>query len=261
MAAQALIFAALADLAKKLPEKALDLLLDPAFNEALSPSAGLIVTPLTFSSVEQEGRWKLDDWGYNDPQVLSNRILAAAQTSPVPNPADAPVNFYPAVGGGAAATKRGYGRLLTIDIPKPSSVTTVALSALLGPPVAQLLNSTILQKGHAEISADWQHDGLEIWGGFAGLTSAQGFGSVFGHRASVQLTGTVYGNYLPGAYMIAMTGNVNPVGTTYVEFRCAVIIQAGKDIQPLYGQQWDRDGNGKDLTRFNSKTGFGLDLS
>jgi hypothetical protein len=209
----------------------------------------------------------------SEERLLSNRIIAAAiaagTASPLPNPADKPVNSYPNVGGGASATKRGFGRLLTIDIPAPPAILNYISAALavltpIGGAASQaqtLLANTILQEGHAEISADWQHDGLEIWSGFAGLTSAKGFESVFGHRANVQLLGTIYGNYLPGVYLISMSGNVNPVGPAYIEFRCAAVIQAGKPIQPLFGQTWDRDTGRQTDLRFSDKTGFALSVS
>ncbi len=276
MGAVPVIVAIITDLAKKLPEKALDLALDPTFNEALSPSAGLQVTPITFSSVDQEGRWKIPEWNFSqwntqaiqENRVLSNPIMykSLLDNGSVPNPANAAVTFYPGVGAGASATKRGYGRLLTIDIPKPSSasnyigIALAAMGSVIPAVVPVVLNNTILAEAYAEISADWQHDGLEIWGGFAGLTNAKGFGSVFGHRANVQLAGTIYGNYMPASYLITMTGNVNPLGPAYIEFRCAAVIQAGKSIQPLYGQQWDRDGKQQDL-HFGAKTGFVLNLT
>jgi hypothetical protein len=243
-----------------LGSKALDLALDPAFNEALSPSEGLTVTPLMFGSTEQEGRWKLEEWHYNHDRILSNPILVG----PVASPADRPVKD---------STKRVCKPLLTITIQKPPnaydflSTLNKAIEALRLPiefPVVlieQIAKNSILQDASAEISADWQHDELEIWGGFAGLTNAKGFSSVFGHRASVQLNGTVYGNYLPGSYLIGITGFVNPVGPKYVEFRCAAVIQAGKPIQSLWGERWDRDGGKPTKLEFTQDKGFNLAIN
>jgi hypothetical protein len=249
----------------------LGLALNSTLNEALSPSAGLSVTPLVFNSVEQEGRWKIKDWGFNELRDLTNSVMFAhGKQSLLSNPANAPVSCYPARIGavGGSATHREFANLLTITVDPPSASSGAIASLLnfVGPPGAasslyELAKLTILQKGQAVIGAEWQHDDLEIWGGFAGLTSATGFGSVFGHRANVQLLGTVYGNYLPGAYMVAMSGWVNPVGTKYVEFRCAVVIQAGKPVQPLFGQQWTRDaGDTPTPLNFSSDAGYQLHL-
>jgi len=272
------VITALVKLGGKFAEKALELALDPTFNESLSPSAGLTVTPLIFSSIEQEGRWKVKDWKFStfdsEERQLTNRILADAHaaaessktSSPLANPANAPVNFYPSVGTGAA-THRAFGPLLTIKVDKPPAkynFIAAALQALQGSQAGALVSiyTALFEEASAQITADWQHDGLEICGGFAGLTKATGFGSVFGHRANVQLSGTVYGNYLPASYLIGMSGYVNPVGPKYVEFRCAAVVQAGKPIQPLWGQQWDRDtGNPADLNFDPKRTGFNLSVT
>jgi hypothetical protein len=81
--------------------KAVDLVLDPAFNEALSPSAGLTVTPLMFSSVEQEGRWKDNLWHFNEARDLTNPMMTAAKNkaaagkrTQLANPADAQIPFF-----------------------------------------------------------------------------------------------------------------------------------------------------------------------
>jgi hypothetical protein len=276
----------LLDILGKVPDvaaKLLDLALDPSFNEGLSPSSGLAVTPLVFSSIDPEGHWKLKEWGYNDAREFMSPLISHIDSSTntrvaneddrgktISSPGAAPINFRPSSATGAA-TKFGWGKLISIDIPKPPKTydfLTPILALLTGPAGAaapELAKMTILQEAHAEITASWEHDGLEVWGGFAGLEVAWGFLSTFGHRAKIDLLGTPYGNYLPGAYMICMTGHVNPVGPKFYEFRCAAIVQAGqeggKGIQPLWGTQWEREsGTEKDL-RFTQKAGFILDIN
>jgi hypothetical protein len=209
-----------------------------AFLAAAFYGLWLIVTPLVFSSVDPEGHWKLEQWGYNKERNFWGPALTKDQTD---NPGDDPIVPYGSIRTGGAATRHVWGRLLTIDIPRPpesydviGTVATVVGAGAAGA-LYNLAKQTILQPGHAVIDAQWQDDGLEIWGGFAGLTSAMGFMSVFGHRASVQISGTMYGNFLPGADMIVMSGFINPVGSTFVEFRCAAVVKAGKKIQPLWG--------------------------
>jgi hypothetical protein len=87
----------------------------------------------------------------------------------------------------------------------------------------------------ARVGVWWYSDGLEIWGGFAGLSSATGFGSVFGQRALVELSGTPFGNYFPTRYFLAFSGYLNPVGPAYEEFRGAVSIKADSyTLEPLF---------------------------
>ena len=124
----------------------------------------------------------------------------------------------------------------------------------------KLVKDTILQECKAQITAQWFDDKLEIWGGFAGLSNATGFGSVFGHRANVQISGTVFGNYLPASYLIGISGHINPVGPVYKEFRCGAVVTAGKPLQPLYGEMWSRGDDKAKNVDFKDKGG-GFDLS
>ena len=75
----------------------------------------------------------------------------------------------------------------------------------------------------------------------------------------MQIVGTPYGNFLPGAYMIVMTGYVNPVGPKFIEFRCAAVIRADKrQIQPLWGFQWNRDGDRPKPVTWDTSSGYQL---
>src|SRR6516164_9605250 len=62
--------------APAIAEKLFDLLMDPSLNEALSPSAGLSVTSLTFNSIDPEGHWKSNDWGYNKERSFTSALIA-----------------------------------------------------------------------------------------------------------------------------------------------------------------------------------------
>jgi hypothetical protein len=100
----------------------------------------------------------------------------------------------------------------------------------------------------AAITVKWWADANEIWGGVAGLSYAKGFGSVFGHRAKIDVTGIPFGNYYPARYLITASGWVNPLGPQYYEFRCGAVAQAGQTrLTPLFGELWDRDGNARQL--------------
>lgn len=263
-------------------EKLFDMMMDPSLNEALSPSAGLSVTPLTFNSIDPEGHWKSNDWGYNKERAFTSRLIADKDGklnsddntgSSIASPGEALVTRRTRSGVGAvnaSPTQNAWRPLLTIQIPKPPAEYDYIAEALSlvtsssSPAIYKLAQMTILQNAYAHIAATWEYDDLEIWGGYAGLDSAYGFMSLFGHRATVEISGTPYGNYLPGAYMITMTGHVNPVGPAFYEFRCAAVVQAGRtgpqQVQPLWGAQWDRDtGQPKDID-FDEMDGFKLDI-
>src|SRR5262249_45346792 len=133
--------------------------------------------------------------------------------------------------------------LLTIDIGSPkldSALVSAALGALLGgvaigavgAPAAplvgtalvKLLKETIFAPGYVVIDANYIVDGTEIFAGYAGLAHASGFKSIYGHRAKIDIGGVIVGNYLPAAYLLGLSGYVNPVGPVFIEFRCGVVI-------------------------------------
>jgi hypothetical protein len=213
------------------------LLIDPAFNEALSPAQGLEVTPHVFASLEQEGRWKYQMWGFPEERNLTNSLTG---DEPMPDAMSRPTPSPPSI-----------GTLLTLQINKltvPDEIL-LGIGATLAVPLAGSALTPLIKASaagdvnSATISVMWWSDGLEIWGGVAGLVQAKGFGSVFGHRARIDVTGTAFGNYFPARYLIMASGWLNPLGPQYYEFRCGAIAQAGYTrLTPLFGEVWDRDG-------------------
>jgi hypothetical protein len=248
-------------MAAEIAKSIVDLLIDPAFNEALSPAQGLQVTPHVFGSVEQEGRWKKMEWGYDGGRILTSPLIGPSSTK-----RGATSKSPPDVVSPPAGKPSGSGLLFSltireIDLPGALAlgIAGAYITPLLGVPLAELLVlSSVPKENHAAVEIRWWDDGLEIWGGYAGLApGVTGFGSVFGHRAKIDVTGFAYGNYLPARYMVVASGWINPVGPQFYEFRCGAVIRAGtsKPI-PLFGDVWDRSGNKKELPRPGDAYGF-----
>jgi hypothetical protein len=221
-------------------------LTDPTFNDSLSPSQGLVVTPHTFSCVEQEGRWKSAAWGYGPGN--SRDLL-----SPITGPTPSKVATKPPADPVRPPSRSNHCPLLTLLIQPalvpnqlPMGLTNVLIR--LAGPLSLLLNmSSVGIQNSATVDVTWWDDGLEIWGGYAGLAPSPkptGFGSVFGHRARIDLAGCPFGNFLPARYLITASGWINPVGAQYYEFRCGVVIKAGSPKPTLlFSSVWDREGN------------------
>lgn len=223
----------------------LEKLTDPSFNEALSPAQGLQVTPHIFASQEQEGRWKHANWGYNAERNLTSPLttddpLAPLVTAPPPDVVTPP----------AKPQRSTLLDLKILQMDKFEKVLFGIASSVVVPmgggvALTLMQMSSIGKDNHAAIDVTWWDDGLEIWGGFAGLAPGTvGFGSVFGHRAQIEVTGCTYGNYLPARYLVVASGWINPVGPQYYEFRCGAVIRAGmRSLQPLFSNIWDREGH------------------
>lgn len=252
-----------------------DKLLDPALNDALSPSSGLSVAPHYFQSVEQEGRWKDSSWGFNKERELVGLQIphtTKAGSTTYKNPwggvqdvlgqkwrsyTDSVVKSQATGGVGATGNAPISGKtsafripLLDINIKKPSwaeQAVLDAITAIIGTPlggaVGPVVLRSILAPGSLVIDANWVCDGTEIHGGVAGLAWANGFQSLFGHRAKVEISGVSFGNYLPTAYLLGMSGYINPVGPVFVEFRCGVAVFADGGASPVYGSYWTRDSD------------------
>jgi hypothetical protein len=231
-------------------QQVLEKLTDPAFNEALSPSQGLVVTPHTFSCLEQEGRWKHENWGYNKPRDFTSPILPdppdkVAQSPPpdvVTPPSPKKLRRWPLFD-------------LKIDQSPLASQLLMGIGGAVQIPLGGSLLPTLLKLSSignvnlARVEVMWWDDALEIWGGYAGLSpGATGFGSVFGHRAHIDVTGCAYGNFLPARYLLVGSGWVNPVGPQYYEFRWGLVVRAGQ-ARPtmLFGSVWDREGHTAEL--------------
>lgn len=283
--------------------------LDPGLNEGLSPRAGLMVVPHYFQAVEQEGRWKMKDWGYNDERKLLGPSSGVSDP-PQPMPLD-PARLYPTLCAAwanilndtkkknkDAQTRVSWGKgyennffyirqatILTIEIGASQDIGTDIRAALyqqlqkfLGPedgPNKNLIKELLkeLENGvqapsSLTIDVNWVCDGTEILAGFVGLSSATGFLSTYSHRATVEISGTNFGNYLPAAYLVGLSGSVNPVGPVFLEFRCGVLVSAaGRAIGPigLYGNWWRRDPPGNvasatPLPSFDASTGWHISL-
>jgi hypothetical protein len=185
-------------------------LLDPAVVVGLSPHSALQVTPVTFQSVEQEGRWK--------PASL---VAALGRAFELQNHAESSSPpSKPRLAEPYGTVTQYWCPLFSLDMP--------SIGATLGTSEAR---STL------RVDAIWWGDGLEIYGGYAGLGRAQGFGSIWDTMASTSLQATPFGNYYPATTLLTWSGWVNPIGSAYWEFRGALLVRAdgtnnGKD-QPV----------------------------
>lgn len=260
---------ALGELLTKLSE-----LVSPEVIKALSPSEGLEVKSHTFNSIEQEGHWKGSAFGGDrrleppDSPAQSGPATHSAALRPGGSRAGRPAQ--PAAGTAAAA---GWSRRFA-DRTEPTEATAAILHIsvpdskfqwlVAAPQLLDFIGVAFGKKSDAYIDARWIKDGLEIWGGDAGLGRAKGFESLYGHQARVELDGIQYGNYFPSQYLITFSGNVNPLGPVFVEFKGGVIIGADGLRYPWYFEYWMRDG--KEAVKvqresFNPDTGWVLDLA
>lgn len=227
-----------------------DWLKDPSVNAALSPSAGLQVTPVLFQSIEQEGRWK--------PQNLVVPTTSAARVFELKTLNGAPSYKIGTING----TK--YGKLGQAD----TTLFTISCSS----------GSKVV------VDALWWCDNLEIYAGFAGMSLSAGFSSQYNDTASIILQAIPFGNYYPAQVLISWTGWVNPVGTAYVEFRGVTVVDAqggssaglisssqgaimpGGQLQsisspPAYMQAWARGQNPPQPLNYDPTNGFTLNAN
>ena len=192
----------------------------------------LSVTPYTFSSVEQEGRWKNRDWAYNYQRDLINPAMA---TPTLPDGTDAlggldVFNASGAVPAGASASIPAGAKPPNPDKPYEQKLLDLTIKG-----------GVLDVPSHAVITVLWYADQLEIWGGYAGLALVDGFYTPYGDQAGILVSGTPYGNYLPAAHMLTVSGWVNPSNGLFAEFRCAAVITAGNGgITKLFGAAWYR---------------------
>jgi hypothetical protein len=243
--------------------------------------------PYYFQSIEQEGRWKHQIWGFSEGRNLVPPELdmppdageggEVYSTNPAPDcysrlnkwKASSDVETI-AVGdsnGPLLFARRAV--LLRVKIgalqQSQGALSSALQAAEVASPLVALLNGTVLAAGTFTIGATWLVSKTEILAGYAGLFSATGFGSVYGHRAKVEIGGVPVGNYIPTAHLIGMSGYINPVGPVYIEFRCAVVVVSGldpPDVIPAYGSWWIRDRNSESEMKLdtNNTTWF-IDLS
>jgi hypothetical protein len=241
-------------------------LADPSLNEALSPAAGLIVSPYYFQSAEQEGRWKHQLWGFSQGRNLVPPEFDMPPDGGTPN-ASYPKNPASTVYAGLknwknySDTERGQACADPFILTRRAPILRVTIGALqdsptlLGKAIGVLqyssvlgvaLTQTITQPGSFTVGATWLASQTEILAGHAGLFYATGFNSTYGHRAKVEIGGVSLGNYIPTAQLIGLSGYINPVGPVFIEFRCAVVVASGpvsggNDVIPVYGFWWARD--------------------
>lgn len=254
-------------------EAALKTLTDPAFVVALGPQSALDVTPVAFQSVEQEGRWKPDSL-----VAKSNRPGRVLELAGHAENADKPPKSPQLTPPNPANLVRKNCPLFSLDMPCIQSYLPDALS---GPNTTQ--RSTLL------VDATWWCDGLEIYGGYAGLANAQGFGSVWDTMAHVTLQATPWGNYYPAATLLTWSGWANPIGPQYWEFRGGLVVRAdqsnsGQDQSkpgyhdlippaaprqaymdapayknaPAYMEAWARDTSSPQIAGWQKNVGFKL---
>jgi hypothetical protein len=251
---------------------ALKTLTDPAFVVALGPQSALDVTPVSFQSVEQEGRWKPESLvaASNRPgRVLEfaghaedpKKLPKSPQLTP-PNPA----------------------QLVEVNCPLFSLDMPCIQSHLPG----ILTGANTVQRSTLLVDATWWCDGLEIYGGYAGLAKAQGFGSVWDTMAHVSLQAIPWGNYYPAATLLTWSGWVNPIGPQYWEFRGGMVVRADQSNSgqgqanasllypvetgpsqpymkaqayrnaPAYMKAWARDTGTNDVAPWDKDAGFKL---
>lgn len=228
-------------------------LASPEMIHALSPTEGFEVKPHTFQAIESEGRWKTQpDWPANDPRIFTppaKKIgkLQKCRATILTIDFDAINNKW---------IEAILPLLLQAYFPSAQSLqfaTTTILQGLknnnLSPtgPLGQLLPSIsraladFRNPSHAEIDAVWWSDGYEIWAGQAAAKHVNGFGSLYGHQARVELDGVSFGNYFPQSYFLTFTGFVNPVGPTFQELRGAVLLGADGSAKGQFCESSDRD--------------------
>jgi hypothetical protein len=181
--------------------KALANISDPAVIVALGPQSALQVTPVTFQSVEQEGRWKPLSF-VASPSSTGRAFEIQGHTGKA--------------SGGKIQLAEPYGKVTQCACPL-FSLDMPSIQDTLGQSGAR---STLL------VEAMWWADGLEIHGGYAGLGRATGFGSVWDTMASITLQATPFGNYYPATTLLTWSGWVNPIGPAYWEFRGALLVRA-----------------------------------
>lgn len=187
-------------------------LLDPALVTALSPPAALQVTPVLFQAIEQEGRWKpkwLVGKGDTDRRLELDKQL---HSNSAPGDFLLPPSFF-------GEHKPEFWSSLARHNQVLFNVGTKGVKA----------NSKFV------VDATWWGDDLEIWGGYAGLANAEGFGSIYNDNAACTLYAMPFGNYYPAQVMIAWSGWLNPVGPAYYEFRGAVIVNAAGGVSGSSG--------------------------
>ncbi|MCU7725244.1 hypothetical protein ODJ79_16060 [Actinoplanes sp. KI2] len=269
------------DVAKEIIEK----LLDPGLNSALSPAAGLQVSPVVFQSTEQEGRWKPTELVGADRalEVKPKKANGAAAKPPDERVLAKP--FGP--------LRQHETTLFTIKMPGIASEDEIeaAVLELLFSIAGQ--NRDVTDLSHLikpdvctlRVSATWWSDGLEIFAGYAGLSSATAFGSVFNSNANISLQAIPFGNYYPASVLLTWSGWVNPMGPGYWEFQGAVVLDAEGQTSgsgsekalvdnprgptgvkhtslgarlPAYMRCWDRSGGERKDLRWHPMRGFSM---
>ena len=254
---------------------ALEKILDPGLVSALGPQSGLQVEPVLFQAIETEGRWKPGGLINTAPDTVSStsRVFElAGHAEQQPNPPDPPeFKFNTPYGKVLPRTTH----LFTLDVQGYSStalaVQVLGLDAAVVPDaVKQVLNVDANQdlriRCTLSVDANYWSDGLEIFAGWAGMTSASGFYSAFNTTASVSLQAIPFGNYFPASVLVTWSGWVNPPGPDYWEFRGGIVLNAdgtdsasvspgvgvpgvqqsllpGNDGPPAFMTYWGRDPN------------------
>lgn len=190
-------------------------LLGPDIVQAFNPSVGLQVTPAVFQSVEQEGRWKPASLVAPGSSARQFELAGHAETSSPPKPK---------LHERYAPLKQASATLFKISMPAPSNPLK-----FLGPLLGDI--GSLMSDSSLTIYATWWTDGMEIWGGYAGLAQATGFLSVYHHRANISLQAIPFGNYYPALALITWSGWVSGYDYDhYFEFRGAIVVRADDQV-------------------------------
>ena len=218
---------ALGDLLGKVLEK----LTDPGFVTA-GPQAALRVTPATFQSIESEGRWK-PQW-ITAGAARSFELRKQLSYNAAPGDFNFPVSFFtPTSQGMDSQTSNGQDDSQQSDDGDPPAPVKLEVWSNLQRHSQDLF--TVNVKGITlnssfEVDAQWWSDGLEIWGGIAGLASASGFTSIYDDMAECSLYAIPFGNYYPCQVAIFWSGWVNPTGPAFYDFRGGLVLGASGNV-------------------------------
>jgi hypothetical protein len=240
-------------------------ILDPGLVTALSPPSALQVAPVVFQAVEQEGRWK-PTWLVGEKDK-DRRLELEKQLNSNSAPGDflLPPSFF----GGH----------------KPEFWSSLARHNQV---LFNVGTKGAVKNSKFVVDATWWGDGLEIWGGYAGLANAEGFGSIYNDTAACTLQAMPFGNYYPAQVLIAWSGWLNPVGPAYYEFRGAIVLNADGGFSgsssggmitmasmpaptgspdssqgsgvPGFMEYWTRGAGEPQGVQWDDQTGFSMDL-
>jgi hypothetical protein len=235
--------------------------INPLIVEALDPALALQVSPLSFRLANGGGRRE----GYPLATLDSIRdaYMADAATERL---------VHVATGRSAITTTPllsiRIGRASKEEVREVEEAKEVKASPWLQVLDAVSVYVPVLEPCEASVVLMRIAQGTELACGHAALNFAHGFGSIFGHKAKVEINTTMFDDPSPARCLIGLSGNVNPFGPVFVEFHCGAILANDRDeLIPAYGRWWARSAShgepqttGSGRIPFSRETGFRLEL-